>query len=94
MAVIAISTAPGRDLYDRVSAALDLEAQPQAGLVLHAAGETDDGQVRIVQVFDSLTDVEEFARTRMLPAFEKAGVRPDAGRAPEPFEAFELVIGS
>ena len=58
---------------------------------MHAAGETDDGQVRIVQVFDSEADLEAFAEDRMLPAFATAGVQPDSSRAPRPLEAFELV---
>lgn len=93
MAVIAISSAPDRASYDRVREILDLDRRPAPGMVLHAAGELDNGEVRIVQVFESADAIREFAEGRLMPAFSEAGVMIDHDRAPRPLEAFDVVTG-
>jgi hypothetical protein len=93
MTVIAISSAPDRASYERVREILDLDDRPVPGLVLHAAGELDDGEVRIVQVFESAEAIQGFAEGRLMPAFGEAGVMIDRERAPRPLEAFHVVTG-
>lgn len=91
MTYISISSAPSKDLYDRVRAHLDLDARPAPGLLVQAAGSLDDGTVQIVQVFESREAMSAFRDERMMPAFAAAQVQPDPANAPRPVEAFNLV---
>ena len=45
-----------------------------AGLLLHAAGEDDQGHRWIVEVWDTQEASELFAQERLFPAFERHGV--------------------
>jgi hypothetical protein len=67
------------EMYDAVGRKLNIEDDPPAGLIVHAAGEVD-GQWQVVEVWESLEDADRFAAMRLMPAIaEIAGAvtRPE-----------------
>ena len=80
MAVLMTLEVPGGTtaMYDRTNEILGIAGAQDAppGLVSHVCGETDDG-ILVVDVWDSLTALDEFARNRLGAALERAGM-PDA----------------
>ena len=59
---------PGaREHYEAVVARTRLRDDPPPGLIVHAAGPTDDGW-RIVAVWESEDDMARFRDERLLPA--------------------------
>ena len=48
--------------------------EPLPGLILHAAGDGDDGGRWIVEVWESVEAEERFARERLFPALERLGL--------------------
>src|SRR4051812_48769327 len=77
MAVLMTLELPGGTTapYDRTNELLGIagERDAPAGLVVHTCAVTDDGVV-IVDVWDSLSSLEEFAATRLGAAFAQAGM--------------------
>ena len=75
MAIAVVTDAPGesQEGYDAVSAHLDLEREPVAGLILHAAGPIEGGW-RVIDVWESEQDADRFVQDRLRPALEQAGV--------------------
>jgi hypothetical protein len=53
--------------YEQVAKALNVDADPPAGLVVHAAGEVD-GKWRSVDVWESEADYNRFREERLMPA--------------------------
>ena len=79
MAICMIFTPP-RDLftdetYDKVLAHLG-DGFPPASMRAHYKGKTENGEVRIVDVFDSAEDFQKFAETHV-PAYEALGIKLD-----------------
>ncbi len=60
----------GRDTrnYDEISRRLNVDDDPPAGLVVHAAGATPDGGFRISDVWETREAYETFERDRLTPA--------------------------
>jgi hypothetical protein len=87
MPIVMVSHAPSRDLYERVAARAHIDAERPDGLIVHTASETADGTVRIVDVWESQADVDEFERTRLIPAFAAVGApgSPPQRELTEPF---------
>ena len=95
MTVTQVSSAPSRSEYDEVAALLGLEADPPAGLIVHAASVTPSGEVQIVDVWESAEQLAAFAEQRLFPAFGKAGIldRVMTMERPQAHEAFHVVRG-
>jgi hypothetical protein len=93
MAVVQVSTAPSRSLYEKVVPHVDLTGARPEGLIAHTAHELPDGSVQIVDIYETREALEAFGRERMLPAFERAGVPMDARvhAAPTAYDAFDAV---
>jgi hypothetical protein len=93
MPVVQVSHAPNRAAYDSVVGQLNLDAEPAAGLILHAASETEDGRIQIVDVYESLDALQGFAQTRLFPAFEATGVMDQVRQQepPVPHEPFHYI---
>jgi hypothetical protein len=72
---------------------VDLASDRPAGLILHAASETETGQVQIVDVWESAEHAGAFARARLFPAFEAAGVMHEIQSRPQPvpYEPFDYL---
>src|SRR5262245_28660087 len=78
--------------YDRVNEILGMadEGNTPPGLVTHVCAVTDDGIV-IVDVWDSVLSLDDFARNRLGPALAAAGT-PDA--TPHTTPVHRLVFGA
>jgi hypothetical protein len=80
MAIAAvIDTEGGRaEQYDAVVQELGLVGQPASavrGLILHAAGPTETGW-RVVDIWESEEDLNQFVQDRLMPAQQKVGGIP------------------
>ena len=87
MAIVVIAHAPSRELYEALDDATGNAVPP--GCIVHTASEVD-GQVRIVDVWESQEALDEFFQNTLGPAFGKAGVEPIQ---PEVTEAFNVERG-
>lgn len=75
--------------YERVVQGLNVDADPPAGLIVHAAGEAD-GKWRSVDVWESEADYNRFREERLMPAvMQTLGEEAVAG-GPPPQESFEI----
>lgn len=75
--------------YDRVSAQLDVEANPPAGLIVHTAGFTGRGTFRIADVWESEGDWEAFRDGRLAEAL-KPMMESGEGSPPTTQYTYEL----
>lgn len=77
--VVQYTTNVGREEYDAVVAAIRFHDDPPPGLIVHTAAVTHDGHMRIVDVWRSLGEHDNFVEARLRPAtFEILGDRvPD-----------------
>ena len=68
----------GQEQYDGVNQKLDAQGSPPAGLKFHAAGQGEDGRWRIIEVWESRAQSDEFNEQRLTPAIaEVAGMPAD-----------------
>jgi hypothetical protein len=81
-----VSRSPGHTMDDYERVLQQLGAAPISGRTSHHAGLVD-GSLVIVDVWGSRADADRFAAERLFPAFEKAGVVPDASVQITAFEA-------
>lgn len=95
MTFISISDAPSRTTYEGVTANMGLEASPPEGLLLHTAGELDDGRVRIIDIWESEQAMLNFSRERLWPSLAAAGIdHQQLTGNREALEAFDYVTAS
>jgi hypothetical protein len=94
MAVLMTLELPGGTTaqYDRTNELLGIagERDAPAGLVVHTCAVTDDGVV-IVDVWDSLGSLDDFAANRLGAAFAQAGMPPGT---PHISPVHELLFGA
>jgi hypothetical protein len=86
MSYVHITRSAGADMdtYERVDR--ELGPAPVEGQTSHHVGVVD-GELVIVDVWRSRADADRFAAERLFPAFERAGVTPDAATDITAFEA-------
>jgi hypothetical protein len=60
----------GTDMYDRVSAEMDVANNPPEGLIFHWAGELD-GKWAVTNLWESRDAYERFRDARLFPALQK-----------------------
>jgi hypothetical protein len=86
MSYVHITRSAGFDMdtYERVER--ELGSVPIDGQTSHHVGVVD-GTLVIVDVWHSRADADRFAAERLFPAFERAGVTPDATTDITAFEA-------
>jgi hypothetical protein len=79
MAVCKIFSPPkdlySKETYDKVLEHLG-DAFPPPAMNLHVMGSNDEGEVRIVDVFESAEEFQQFAETHM-PVYEALGISLD-----------------
>ena len=75
--------------YEKVTQALNVDADPPAGLIVHAAGEVD-GKWRSVDVWESEADYNRFREERLMPAVIQAMGEEAVAAGPPPQESFEV----
>jgi hypothetical protein len=69
------------EVYDAVTAELNLVSEHPLGLISHAAGEAD-GCWQIVEIWESEKYAQRFDRERLVPAIEAVTGGPPPGDAP------------
>lgn len=75
--------------YERVTEAMDVDANPPAGLIVHAAGEVD-GKWQSVDVWESQDDYNRFREERIMPTVIRILGEAAATAGPPPQESFEV----
>lgn len=93
MAVVQVATAPGRAEYEKVSGFLNLADNPPVGLIHHNAAELPNGEVQIIDVWETRADSEAFG-ARIFEAFAKAGVLEmvqERGGPPPVYDVFDIM---
>ena len=79
------------ELYDAITANIEVTTNHPLGLIMHAAGEAD-GMWHIVEVWDSEEYAQRFDREVLVPAIEAAYGSPPPGDSPSlGFELHQLV---
>lgn len=66
----------GQEQYDAVNEKLNAQGDPPAGLTFHAAGAGEDGRWRIIEVWDSRDQFEQFNEERLTPAIAEVSGQP------------------
>jgi hypothetical protein len=94
MAVLMTIEVPGGTtaMYDRANQIMGITGPDDApdGLISHTCGTTDDG-ILVADVWDSLASLDDFARNRLGPAMEQAGM-PEA--TPETSPVHNMLFGA
>ena len=94
-AIVRIFSPPSnREEHEAITREIGPEENPPAGMILHAAGETD-GQWQIVEVWESAEAADRFDEERVRPALERVmgGATPEIGVPPTVYEAQFVVRG-
>ena len=68
--------------FEAVNAKLSEGGPPPSALRFHAAGKADDGRIRIIEVWDSRSDFDQFNEERLTPAIAEVSGAP-ADQLPE-----------
>ena len=64
-----------QETYDRIREHLGLEVP--AGGIFHVAGPSPNGGWRVIEVWESEEDAQQFFQERLFPAFQAVGVEGD-----------------
>ena len=93
-AVIAEWADGGHDTrnYDEITRRMNVDHDPPAGLVVHAAGATPDGGFRICDVWETREASEAFEADRLTPAVEAVVSALPAERRSEMRPAIRTVV--
>jgi hypothetical protein len=77
MSYVQVTRSPGIGMaeYERIHGGIG--PAPVPGLIGHHVGVVD-GTLVVVDVWETRADADRFAAERLFPAFERAGVHPDA----------------
>jgi quinol monooxygenase YgiN len=62
--------------YEQVNEKLNAQGDPPSALRFHAAGRADDGRIRIIEVWDSRADFDQFNEQRLTPAISEVSGMP------------------
>ena len=91
MAIIRIVQPPGLapEMYDAVSAKLDVKGNPPDGLVIHTAGDAN-GAFQIVEVWESEEQAQRFENERLAPTISEVAGDGAPSRADAKITTYEL----
>jgi hypothetical protein len=78
-----------QETYDAVNAKAGVEEDPPEGLIVHSAGQPDEGGFRIFDVWESREAYERFREERLVPALREVMGEEAMGQAPRS-EVYEL----
>lgn len=93
MAVVQVAVAPGRAEYEKIGGILNLAENPAPGLIHHNAAELPNGEVQIIDVWETREDAEAFG-ARIFEAFAQAGVLEmvqERGGPPPVYDVFDMI---
>jgi len=82
MTVVLKISAPSREVYEQIVAIVGEDTPP--GCIVHTASEVD-GEVRIVDVWESQQAIDAFFNAKLGPAFAEVGMAGDPPELTEPF---------
>jgi hypothetical protein len=73
MAILGIFTGQGftKQMYENLKKEVDWENNPPTGVILHAAGLDNSGNIQVADLWESEQDFNNFATTRLKAGFEK-----------------------
>lgn len=93
MAVVQVTQAPSREMYEHVARIVNLDGARPEGLVLHIATDLPTGEVQIIDVYETAEQLAAVGEHRVIPAFAQAGVLDQvlAGPRPVATEAFAII---
>src|SRR3954451_16118939 len=74
------------DMADYESVRKEMGDAPVDGQIAHLVGRAD-GQLQIIDLWNSKADADRFAAERLFPAFERSGTRPGPDASYTAFEA-------
>ena len=66
--VVQYTTNAGPEEYDEVVSKIRFHDEPPPGLVMHTAAVTEDGRMRVFDIWRSREHHDEFATSRLRPA--------------------------
>lgn len=91
MAIVNIVQPPGgtREMYDAVSAKMNVDANPPDGLIMHAAGDAH-GTWQIIEVWESEEQSQRFVEERLVPAIVAVAGEGAPSRAEAKVTTYEL----
>ncbi len=75
--------------YEEIVKALNVDANPPAGLIVHAAGEVN-GKWQSVDVWESQADYDRFREERLMPAVIQAMGEEAVAAGPPPQQSFDV----
>lgn len=71
LVVVQYTTNVGPEEYDEVVSKIRFHDDPPAGLIMHTAALTEEGRMRVFDVWRSRAAHDEFATSRLRPAIEE-----------------------
>lgn len=90
MALMQVVLGPDRQTYEAVNKIIDFEHNRPVGYRIHAAGELPNGRMRVVAVWESQQDIDNFYADRLVPAFKELGFDDITDVVPETTELVDL----
>ncbi|MDQ3837394.1 MAG: hypothetical protein M3270_10765 [Thermoproteota archaeon] len=81
MAILSIAKGDGltKEIYENGRKELNWEVNPPSGLIFHVASFDESGNLRIVDIWQSEEQLNNFANDRLTPYLQKANVSPPKG---------------
>lgn len=76
MAILGIFTGDGftKQMYEEIRKAVDWEHNKAKGQIFHSVGFDNSGNLRVVDMWDSEQNLNNFITNRIKPALDKMGV--------------------
>jgi hypothetical protein len=77
MPVLAIFTGDiSKDQYEAIRKEVHWEDKLPPGAIFHAAGFEENGRAHVADIWESADALNDFAQTRLMPAFQKFRLNP------------------
>jgi hypothetical protein len=58
-------------MYEKLRSSVNWEGDAPSGLVMHACGLDENGELRVADVWNSVEDMENFFKNRLMPEYSK-----------------------
>ena len=95
MAVIVIQqVAATEEQYRAVNEAMDTSGNSPAGLIVHTGGSVGDGELRVIDVWESAEAFQTFAAERLGPTIAQVMGADAPAPSVEIRELYDVIIGS
>ena len=95
MAVIVIQQVVAtEEEYRAVNDAMDTRGNPPAGLILHTGGPAGDGELRVIDVWDSAEAFQAFAAERLGPTIAQVMGADAPAPSVEVHELYDVIKGA